>query len=427
MAANASTADNRIACCNSRPHFTHKEQTMDPRDHPRHRGQPDDLPGRDDEGPDAPRPMRTGQRHRNDYVGRQDYSGGFARHERSPHRDGHDDSAADRAFAGAAAHGQSRWEGGAHRDFGGARQPGGGRSRWDESYDEYESHDLTRDMGGGTPLFEQNRGGGHYTHGGRGGGGDDYGSSYERPSQGAGRAPHDDQPRHDRSGADYGGGGYGGNYSGQPRRSSPDLRAGGRHDDSERIARNYRPHGSRPPVHVSHARPEAADYGGGHGSVDGRSTGRPPGGGGSGAFGSGYPGEHASMDPARDDWRHITGGDAPQRDHRGRGPRGYARSDQRMQEDICERITDDPHVDASDIDIKVEDGVVTLSGSIESRWMKYYLEDLVDRCPGVKDIRNELSTRRAGREQAGETPPGSPEKARSGPVLDDDQRSRKRH
>ena len=78
------------------------------------------------------------------------------------------------------------------------------------------------------------------------------------------------------------------------------------------------------------------------------------------------------------------------RSFRGRGPRGYTRSDERIGEDIHERLTDDPMLDASDITVEVHDGEVTLGGQVERRWLKHHAEDLVDACSGVRGIRNEL-------------------------------------
>ena len=40
-------------------------------------------------------------------------------------------------------------------------------------------------------------------------------------------------------------------------------------------------------------------------------------------------------------------------EHRGRGPRGYTRSDERIREDVNDRLTDDGWLDASDIDVQV--------------------------------------------------------------------------
>jgi hypothetical protein len=75
---------------------------------------------------------------------------------------------------------------------------------------------------------------------------------------------------------------------------------------------------------------------------------------------------------------------------RGVGPRNYVRSDQRLTEDINERLTDDDELDASDISVRVSDGRVTLEGRVDQRWMKHRAEDIADSCTGVKDVDNRI-------------------------------------
>jgi osmotically-inducible protein OsmY len=79
----------------------------------------------------------------------------------------------------------------------------------------------------------------------------------------------------------------------------------------------------------------------------------------------------------------------------GRGPRGYQRGDERIREDVCDRLTDDPRIDASDIEIQVNGGEVTLGGSVRSRDEKRFTEDLVERVSGVRDVNNHLKVRPA--------------------------------
>jgi hypothetical protein len=74
----------------------------------------------------------------------------------------------------------------------------------------------------------------------------------------------------------------------------------------------------------------------------------------------------------------------------GRGPRGYQRSDDRLWEDVCECLTQLGRLDASEIDVKVNNGEVTLTGTVSSREEKRMAEDAVDSVPGVQDVRNEL-------------------------------------
>lgn len=117
---------------------------------------------------------------------------------------------------------------------------------------------------------------------------------------------------------------------------------------------------------------------------DGRTRGASNGGGaawsyerersGSSNFSSdGYRGTSASVGP-----------------HRGKGPKNYSRSDDRIREDACERLMHDGDVDASEIEVKVSAGEVTLSGSVNSKDEKRRAEDAVERISGVKDVHNEL-------------------------------------
>ena len=79
---------------------------------------------------------------------------------------------------------------------------------------------------------------------------------------------------------------------------------------------------------------------------------------------------------------------------RRRGPKNYQRSDARLQEIISERLVDDPHVDSSDIDVHVKDGVVKLEGTVDDRRAKYQIEEMLEHIHGVKDVDNHLKVRR---------------------------------
>lgn len=79
--------------------------------------------------------------------------------------------------------------------------------------------------------------------------------------------------------------------------------------------------------------------------------------------------------------------------HRGKGPKGYRRSDERIREDVNDRLTEDHRLDASDIDVLVQDGEVTLNGFVFSREDKRRAEDLAERCSGVGHVQNNLRAR----------------------------------
>lgn len=75
---------------------------------------------------------------------------------------------------------------------------------------------------------------------------------------------------------------------------------------------------------------------------------------------------------------------------RGRGPRDYVRPDERIADDIIGRLTDDHAVDASQILVGVEGGLVTLTGNVPARRMKHRAEDIAADASGVRDVRNEI-------------------------------------
>lgn len=77
--------------------------------------------------------------------------------------------------------------------------------------------------------------------------------------------------------------------------------------------------------------------------------------------------------------------------HTGKGPKGYKRSDSRIEEDINEILTMHNELDASDLHVSVSDAIVTLSGEVDSRESKRLAEDIAAVVSGVRDVRNELT------------------------------------
>jgi osmotically-inducible protein OsmY len=82
--------------------------------------------------------------------------------------------------------------------------------------------------------------------------------------------------------------------------------------------------------------------------------------------------------------------------YRGRGPRGYKRSDERILEDLNDRLTDDPYLDASDIDVSVNNREVTLSGTVDARIAKRRAEDIAELVSGVTNVQNNLRVSQEG-------------------------------
>lgn len=91
-------------------------------------------------------------------------------------------------------------------------------------------------------------------------------------------------------------------------------------------------------------------------------------------------------------------GHASERDRpsfRGRGPKNYRRSDDAIREDVCERLTMDHDVDATDVEVTVNDSVVVLGGTVGDRHMKRIAEDIAESVRGVKDVQNNLRVARS--------------------------------
>jgi predicted amino acid-binding ACT domain protein len=124
--------------------------------------------------------------------------------------------------------------------------------------------------------------------------------------------------------------------------------------------------------------------------------------------------------PERDE-RHMRGEEYPRRDQdddRGplerfgeklregfrrlsRGPKGFKRSDDRITEDVCERIARSA-INAENVEVTVKDGEVTLSGFVDVRYDKRILEDIADDVFGVSEVHNQLRVQRqASAEQTG--------------------------
>lgn len=106
-----------------------------------------------------------------------------------------------------------------------------------------------------------------------------------------------------------------------------------------------------------------------------------------------HPDEHPSL------WDRVKGV------FHGRGPKNYVRSDERIHEDVCEHLAYHPYVDASDIEVIVRDGEVTLTGTVDARMVKRAAEECCDQVRGVKDVHNHLRVRRP--EQAVEEVPAA--------------------
>ncbi len=83
----------------------------------------------------------------------------------------------------------------------------------------------------------------------------------------------------------------------------------------------------------------------------------------------------------------LGGGETPARPGE---PRSYSRADERVRDDVCERLKDDPFLDASGIEVRVEGADVILAGSVSGSADKRRAQDLAENVSGVGQVKNEL-------------------------------------
>lgn len=134
-----------------------------------------------------------------------------------------------------------------------------------------------------------------------------------------------------------------------------------------------------------------------------------PGGSGSDAGNAPYGELNANVDRPRNPGLHdaddpVPGGGAagrfgsppPRRmrgNHRGKGPRGYTRSDERIREDVSDLLTQEAQLDPSEVEVTVTDGEVTLDGHVSEKFEKRLAEDWADEVPGVRHVQNNIRVR----------------------------------
>ncbi|MGS0895379.1 BON domain-containing protein [Burkholderia stagnalis] len=108
-----------------------------------------------------------------------------------------------------------------------------------------------------------------------------------------------------------------------------------------------------------------------------------------------YAGGHGDEAPR-------AGGDAEREAMRDRrGPKGYTRSDERIREDVCERLAHALDIEVGDVSVQVREGRVELDGTVPARWMKHEIEDIADGCMCVRDVENRVRVRRDGERDTG--------------------------
>jgi hypothetical protein len=87
---------------------------------------------------------------------------------------------------------------------------------------------------------------------------------------------------------------------------------------------------------------------------------------------------------------------------RGKAPRDYRRADDRIRDEIIESIVRQTDIDASDVQVEVTAGEVTLTGTVEDRAAKRELEDVAERVFGVQDVHNNIKVRKSAWRELGD-------------------------
>lgn len=77
--------------------------------------------------------------------------------------------------------------------------------------------------------------------------------------------------------------------------------------------------------------------------------------------------------------------------YRGKGPKGYKRSSERILDEVVEVLTREPELDATDITVDVNDACdVILGGKAGHKADKRLAEDLAADVGGVRDVHNKI-------------------------------------
>lgn len=108
-------------------------------------------------------------------------------------------------------------------------------------------------------------------------------------------------------------------------------------------------------------------------------------------YGMRHPYEHGGR---LNRWSDDIRSEASRETHFGKGPKGYKRSPERIQEEACELLARDWYLDATDIEVSVEDNCLVLKGEVHSRKDKRHAEALVENISGIDDVINQIKIKK---------------------------------
>ena len=88
----------------------------------------------------------------------------------------------------------------------------------------------------------------------------------------------------------------------------------------------------------------------------------------------------------------------PQGPHRGKGPKSFTPSDERLKERVNELLMEHAEIDATHVEVAVHSGVVSVAGTVEDRQQRRAIEALIEGLFGVRDV--QLSIKIADRDSS---------------------------
>lgn len=104
---------------------------------------------------------------------------------------------------------------------------------------------------------------------------------------------------------------------------------------------------------------------------------------------SGGGGQEGLRNPGENTWREEQG-----RRQTNSGPRSRRKSDESLTQEIREILTADPELEATDVEVEVEGGAVTLRGAVVDSDARLLAEELVESLSGVREVHNRLRVER---------------------------------
>jgi len=105
-------------------------------------------------------------------------------------------------------------------------------------------------------------------------------------------------------------------------------------------------------------------------------------------FGKGIPSTLLGRDPGEGRIGELPAGGRP-----ARGPKGWRRADDRILDELAEAIARSG-VDASEVELHVEGGVVRLTGTVAHREDRRMIEDLASDIDGVEEVEGRIRVRK---------------------------------